>query len=151
MKSGLTPLFSGDDVERWFDHLQDRAEEKIFKLLSAGGEEFVKIARTKGSYHDQTGNLRSSIGYIIAIDGEIVSENFKESDKGSDKNTGRVKGRQVAEDISLSYPNGYIIVGVAGMDYAAAVEARGCDVVTSGNIKCNEYLRNALKSVFKKM
>ena len=151
MKSGLTPLFSGDDVERWFDHFQDRAEEKIFKLLSAGGEKFVEIARKKGSYHDQTGNLRSSIGYIIAIDGEIVSENFEESEKGSDKNTGKVKGRQVAEDISLSYPNGYIIVGVAGMDYAAAVEARGHEVVTGANTQCNEYLKKALQSVFKKM
>lgn len=151
MKSGLTPLFSGDNVERWFDHFQERAEERIFKLLSAGGEKFVEIARKKGSYHDQTGNLRSSIGYIIAIDGEIVSENFEESEKGTDKYTGKVKGRQIAEDISLSYPNGYIIVGVAGMNYAAAVEARGCDVVTSGDIACNEYLREALQSIFKKM
>ena len=147
----MTPLFSGDDVERWFDHFQNRAEEKIFKLLSAGGEKFVEIARKKGTYHDQTGNLRSSIGYIIAIDGEVVSENFEESEKGTDKQTGKTKGRRLAEEISLSYPNGYIIVGVAGMDYAVAVEARGCDVVTSGNIQCDEYLRKALKSVFKKL
>ena len=89
MKSGMTPLFSGDDVKRWFDHFQDRAEEKILKLLMAGGEKFVAIARKSGSYKDQTGNLRSSIGYVIAKDGEVIISNFKESNKGSDKSTGK--------------------------------------------------------------
>ena len=117
MKSGMTPLFSGDDVERWFDHFQDRAEEKILKLLMAGGEKFVAIARKSGSYKDQTGNLRSSIGYVIAKDGEVIIGNFEESIKGSDKATGKEKGCRVAEDISVSFSGGYILVGVAGMDY----------------------------------
>ena len=42
MKSGLTPLFSDADIDRWFDKFQERAEERIFKLLSAAGEKFVK-------------------------------------------------------------------------------------------------------------
>nr|DAJ26547.1 MAG TPA: hypothetical protein [Caudoviricetes sp.]DAX17305.1 MAG TPA: hypothetical protein [Caudoviricetes sp.] len=151
MKSGMTPLFSGDDVKRWFDHFQDRAEEKILKLLMAGGEKFVAIARKSGSYKDQTGNLRSSIGYVIAKDGEVIISNFKESNKGSDKSTGKEKGHRVAEDISLSFSGGYILVGVAGMDYAAAVEAKGYEVVTGANTQCNEYLKKALFSVFKKM
>ena len=40
MKSGLTPLFSDADIDRWFDKFQERAEERIFKLLSAAGEKF---------------------------------------------------------------------------------------------------------------
>lgn len=151
MKSGMTPLFSGDDIKRWFDHFQDRAEEKILKLLMAGGEKFVAIARKSGSYKDQTGNLRSSIGYVIAKDGEVIIGNFKESNKGSDKSTGKERGHRVAEEISLSFSGGYILVGVAGMDYAAAVEAKGYEVVTGANTLCNEYLKKALHSVFKKM
>lgn len=147
----MTPLFSGDDIKRWFDHFQDRAEEEILKLLMAGGEKFVAIARKSGSYDDQTGNLRSSIGYVIAKDGEVIISNFKESNKGSDKSTGKEKGHRVAEDISLSFSGGYILVGVAGMDYAAAVEAKGYEVVTGANTLCNEYLKKALFSVFKKM
>ena len=103
------------------------------------------------SYKDQTGNLRSSIGYVIAKDGEVIISNFKESNKGSDKSTGKEKGHRVAEDISLSFSGGYILVGVAGMDYAAAVEAKGYEVVTGANTQCNEYLKKALFSVFKKM
>lgn len=151
MKSGMTPLFSGDDVERWFDHFQGRAEEKTLKLLQAGGEKFVEIARKSGSYKDQTGNLRSSIGYVIAKNGDVIVENFKRSDKGINGSEGMSKGKQVAEEISLSFTGGYILVGVAGMDYAAAVEARGHEVVTGANIQCNEYLKKALQSVFKKM
>ena len=44
MKSGLTPLFSDADIDRWFDKFQERAEERIFKLLSAAGEKFVEVA-----------------------------------------------------------------------------------------------------------
>ena len=45
MKSGLTPLFSDADIDRWFDKFQERAEERIFKLLSAAGEKFVEVNR----------------------------------------------------------------------------------------------------------
>nr|DAZ05541.1 MAG TPA: hypothetical protein [Caudoviricetes sp.] len=151
MKPGLTPLFSDSDISQWFDHFQDRAEERFQKLFAAAGEKFVEIARKSGDYKDRTGNLRSSIGYIIAMDGDIVSENFEKSDKGSDGNTGLSKARQLAENISLAYQNSYVLIGVAGMEYAASVEAQGKDVVTTGDIQCQEYLRKALISVFNKI
>ena len=72
-------------------------------FLQAGGEKFIEVARRSGSYKDQTGNLRSSIGYIIAKDGEVVTENLKESDKGTDKTTGKYKGRRLARSLSFSY------------------------------------------------
>ena len=120
-------------------------------FLQAGGEKFIEIARKSGSYKDQTGNLRSSIGYIIAKDGEVVKENFVESDKGTDKTTGKYKGRRLAEKVSLSHANGYVLVGVAGMEYAAALEAKGYEVASGANAQCEKYLRDALKSVFSKI
>jgi len=122
MKSGLTPLFSDADIDRWFDKFQERAEERIFKLLSAAGEKFVEVARKSGNYTDRTGNLRSSVGYIIAMDGETVSENFEKSGKGNDGDTGISKARQLAEDISLAYQGSYVLIGVAGMEYAVHVD-----------------------------
>lgn len=50
-------------------------------LLQRTGEEFVKIARLEGNYIDHTGNLRSSIGYVIVKDGRIVGKNFQLSEK----------------------------------------------------------------------
>ena len=88
----MTPLFDQKSLERWFEQFQSKAEYKTLVLLQAGGEKFIEVARRSGSYKDQTGNLRSSIGYIIAKDGEVVKENFKESDKGTDKTTVNIKG-----------------------------------------------------------
>jgi len=81
----------------------------------------------------------------------VVTENFKEGDKGTDKTTGKYKGRRLAEEVSLSYTGGYVLVGVAGMEYAAAVEAKGYEVVSGANAQCEKYLRDTLKSVFSKI
>lgn len=151
MKNGMTPLFTTSQLDRWFEHFQSKAEDKMLVFLQAGGEKFIEVARRSGSYKDQTGNLRSSIGYIIAKDGEVVKENFVESDKGSDKTTGKHKGRRLAEEVSLSHAGGYILVGVAGMEYAAAVEAKGYEVISGANTQCEKYLRDTLKSVFSKI
>lgn len=48
-KGGLIPMWSDREVGRWFDYYVDRAEERIYKLLQRAGEEFVKIARKKGT------------------------------------------------------------------------------------------------------
>lgn len=151
MRNGMTPLFDQQSLKRWFDHFQSKAEDKMLVLLQAGGEKFIEVARRSGSYKDQTGNLRSSIGYVIAKDGEVVKENFTESDKGTDKTTGKYKGRRLAEKVSLSHTGGYVLVGVAGMEYAAAVEAKGYEVASGANAQCEKYLRDALKSVFSKI
>ena len=88
---------------------------------------------------------------IIAKNGEVVAENFTESEKGTDKTTGKYKGRRLAEEVSLSHSGGYVLVGVAGMEYAAAVEAKGYEVVSGANTQCEKYLRDTLKSVFRKI
>lgn len=151
MKAGLTPLFTTSQIDRWFEHFQSKAEDKMLVLLQAGGEKFIQVARRSGSYKDQTGNLRSSIGYVIAKDGKVVAENFKESDKGSDKSTGKFKGNRLAVEVSLSHKGGYVLVGVAGMEYAAAVEAKGYEVVSGANTQCEKYLKEVVKSIFKKI
>ena len=42
----------------------------LVKQLSFIGEECIRIARESGSYNDITGNLRSSIGYVVLVDGK---------------------------------------------------------------------------------
>ena len=147
--STFTPLFSDDEIDRWFDIFQEEAEEQIFIRLAAAGETFVGYARSLHTYDDHSGNLRSSIGYIIVRDGENVIENFEESERGTDKSTGISAGRQLAHTIALSYPSGLILIGVAGMQYAAAVEANGYDVVTGACSQAEAYLTKAVQSVFK--
>ena len=151
MKQGLTPLWTDDMVEDFFDRFIDRAEERILKLLSASGELFVRVARLYGSYKDHTGNLRSSIGYVIAKDGKIISSNFEVSPNGTEKAKGLERGKKLANEVSSLYKGGYVLIGVAGMDYAACVEAMGYDVASRACIQCEDYLRRASKRIFDRL
>lgn len=151
MRQGLTPLWSDEMVEDFFNRFIEQSGEKIMKILQRAGEVFVKNARLSGSYVDHTGNLRSSIGYIIIKDGDVLSENFQQSSRGTDKHKGLKQGRKLAKGIADMYPNGYVLIGVAGMDYAACVEAKGYDVVSSSGIKCEDDLRKASKKIFDRL
>lgn len=150
MKNGLTPLWDEKGTERWFDIFIDRTEEKTFQLLSRAGEVFVKYARDHGGYRDQTGNLRSSIGYVIVCDNDVLTENFESSDKGTDRSTGLGKARQLASQVGSSHPTGWALICVAGMTYAATVEAMGKDVITCAVTATEEDLRKQIQKVFDK-
>ena len=121
----------------------EKAERKQFMVLSRIGEEFVNKAREKqpseGSFTDQTGNLRSSIGYIIVKDGHVLKEFFP-----GGKPVGSGTGKDVAKDLAATYVDGFILIVVAGMDYAAAVESTGWDVIT-GSIPLKHEVKNLLK------
>lgn len=152
-KSGLTPMWTEREVERWFNRFIDRAEEQLYKLLQRAGEEFVKVARNSGKYDDHTGNLRSSIGYVIVINGEIVTENFEQSKKkGTDKTTGVNQASRLAQDIAKIYDKGFVLIGVAGMQYAVYVEAmENKDVISSASIQTEEWIKRQSKTLFDKL
>lgn len=151
-KSGLTPMWTEREVERWFNYHIGRAEEKLYKLLQRAGEEFVKIARNKKGFNDDTGNLRSSIGYVIVIDGEIVTEDFEKSEKGTDKATGVNQASRLSQDIAKIYNKGFVLIGVAGMKYAVYVEAmENKDVISSASIQTEEWIKKQSKTLFDKL
>lgn len=149
-KSGLIPLWTDSDIDRFFAYFTDKADDKIFQMLSAAGEKYIEVARKSGSYKDHTGNLRSSVGYMVFKDEECVAENFEKSSNGTDKQTGVTKARRLAKKIALELDTGWVLVLTAGMEYAARVEALGYDVATKGSIKSEEFLIRASKSLFDK-
>lgn len=120
-------------------------------MLSAAGERYIEVARKSGSYKDHTGNLRSSVGYMIFRDGKRVADNFEKSQNGTDRQTGVIKARRLAKKIALEVGTGWVLILTAGMEYAARVEALGYDVATSGTIQSEEYLRETSKNLFDKL
>jgi hypothetical protein len=100
-----------------------------------------------GGFNDQTGNLRSSIGFVIMHDGEIMHEDFTESLAGTDKATGVEKGKEYAKEIGEVYPKGWALITVAGMEYASYVEARGFDVITGSTLDAEVKLRAVMENV----
>lgn len=149
-KSGLTPLWTKRDIKKIFDKLGDSMDVVVLDILQRTGEEFVKVARLDGQYIDHTGNLRSSIGYIILRNGEVISKNFKLSNKeGTDKYTGMREAEQLAMELTSLYSKGYVLIGVAGMKYAAYVEAmENKDVISLAADKAEDFIRSQSRLLF---
>lgn len=133
--AGLTPMFNRQFILDRLQQITDNMDAKALEVLQYHGEEFVNKARSNRTYADETGNLRSSIGYIILHDGKVVNQNFKVNRSSIDGEVGRIEGMDTATQVANDYPKGWVLIGVAGMNYAAAVEALGYDVITGAEPK----------------
>lgn len=141
-------MFSKKDLDKWMSLFMDRVDEKTLTLLQASGEVFVKYARESGRYNDQTGNLRSSIGYVILKDGVEFSSNFEKQNVGTEGEKGVEKSMKLARDLGNTFNTGYVLIGVAGMEYAIYVEAmESKDVITGAQIRTQEWMRRAIKQI----
>lgn len=138
-----------EDAERW--------KTALVRGLMVVGEKCVNHARMlpslsradKGAnrphqpnYIDDTGNLRSSIGYVLVMDGELVAEsNFDVVGKGRQ---GSEDGRSYAERLALNHPTGIALIVVAGMHYAEYVAAKGYDVLDSSELLAEQLVKKLM-------
>ena len=136
MSSGETA--SDQELERWLSYI---------------GEELCAHARTitpghsTGGYDDQTGNLRSSIGFRLYKDGTAVKD-------GGFKNVGNGNGVEEAKNAldkyGLSYEistNGWTLLIVAGMSYATYVEAKGYNVLHLTKVEMGKKIEELKKEL----
>lgn len=111
----------------------NRAENEILKKLSFIGENAVNDARGNGDYLDHTGNLRSSIGYTILKNGETVrTSSFDRVKQEASKAKG--ESTKLLNELRTKFNTGFVLIVVAGMDYAVTVEARGRNVLSSSKL-----------------
>lgn len=116
------------------------------------GEEAVKVAREMGSYHDITGNLRSSIGYIILVDGKVVTNGVTVRFSGSKGNgeKGEAAANELLQKLKSKFAWGIVLILCAGMEYAAFVEnVKGKDVLTSAQHLAESLMNKLLKGIIK--
>lgn len=142
MDLNITPRFNMEQVRRQLAEQVSRIKQSALFTLRMAGEKFVGEARNNSTYSDQTGNLRSSIGYVILDNGVQVDENFE-----GDQQEGKETARRVAAEIAATYPTGLTLICVAGMDYAAAVEAKGFDVITFSAAVVVDWLQESMASL----
>ena len=127
----MIPRFTSKDVLTELENGKKKVEWAILNSLAIVGEQFVSDARNnvdisgafpKGNYQDRTANLRSSIGYFVLNNGQIVAKNTK----------GTAEGEAAAMQVMQSVPkSGFQLIGVAGMEYAGYVENMGYNVISS--------------------
>lgn len=120
-----------------------RKKAKCITWLEYVGEQCVNDARLTGSYTDRTGNLRSSIGYIIIDNGQIVTlSGFRQVAKGHE---GISRGKSFAQQIAAEIGPRLALVIVAGMNYAAYVQDRGYNVLDSAEELAQKLIPQLIK------
>lgn len=148
---GITPKFTRRDMDVLFKERLQRIDKAITLALCVLGEKCVNHARDLdpiAGFGDVTGNLRSSIGYVVYRNGSPVKTDFKlkSGPKGSGA-TGYSVGQSLATEIAAKYPKGYVLVVVAGMNYAVYVESKGRDVLTSAEKLAETELPKMLRQL----
>lgn len=123
----------------------ERVTSALIYNLCAVGEQVLNQARSTNSYKDQTGNLRSSIGYVVAVDGEVVQSSSFEVVK--DGAGGSRDGKSYALDLVKQFPEGIVLIVVAGMNYASYVSAKGYDVLDSSEVLAERLVPEILKQL----
>ena len=122
--------------ERYLEEAREMAKSQAIRALKAVGEECVDEAVQSGNYTDQTCNLRSSIGFVVADDGRVVEEGGFWNLGGSEGPTiGRAKAYEKASDSS-----GLALIIVAGMDYAEYVADKGFNVLDSAELLASQLI-----------
>jgi hypothetical protein len=114
--------------------------KKVTTVLSYFGEQTVNEARKCGDYRDRTGNLRHSISYIVR---DRVNKQLK-----FDFPERSEPRRAVDEAVNSVNQRDIDLVCVAGMQYAAHVEARGYTVLTEyvpGKTEIEKMIKQVVK------
>lgn len=131
--------------------------DEIVRALSYLGETCVGKIRDRSqmeSWIDQSGNLRSSVGYAIYERGKKEIESaFNIVKRGRE---GAAEGKKMVDELASMYSNTYALVVIAAMSYAEYVEAKdNKDVLASTELfarkEVNKYLTKAIERAEKKI
>lgn len=137
------------DVKVYMQKQAENLDRVVIRNLERLGMMAVTYARDRAgedSWYDQTGNLRSSIGYVVGKDGEVVSEGgFRTILNGAN---GSSEGKQFANELANSFANKYFLIVVAGMKYASYVEEMdNKDVLASASLFAEKELPKMVKRI----
>ena len=113
-----------DQLARFLKRYMEIVNEEMTRSLSYLGEQCVEKARDRAeedSWFDQTGALRSSVGYAVYEKGKKKIESafpiVREGSKGAEE------GRRMVDELAKLYSDTYTLVVVAAMNYAEFVES----------------------------
>lgn len=136
----------------------------IVQSLAYVGNEAVKHAREqaaqtgdkykkpeKPQYTVRTGNLVSSVGYVLTADGQkVIGSNF-DVVRGAwgDGSEGSAKGKVYADTLASEDTHEMSLVVVAGMPYGKYVQAKGYDVLNSAELLAKKLAKQKIQEAIK--
>lgn len=133
--------FADEVLKDWVDQVLQR-----LTMLCDDAIEQQWIQFRPQGYDDQTGQLRSSTGYIIYYNGKIMKERFELSPYGTDKYPGMKAGKEYAFSF-LRESTGWGITFVAGMEYASYVQGKGFSTLKHAEVIFNKGFYAKLDSI----
>lgn len=148
----IRPKFTRADVQKRLDAFLSVVHKRQIECLQALGEMCLTEARNNKGYMMQTGALLSSTGYTIFVDGVALHSQF-DAASGAESNAaqnGIKAGQALAEKVGKN-TKGVALVVVAGMNYAAYVEAKGYNVLSSAEHLAQRELPRMLKELIEDM
>lgn len=114
----------------------------VADVLCNVGEQCIIEARNNGDYEDQTGNLRSSIGYAVLMNGQVIQsdhvDKIKDGDEGVSEGLAFLQKR-----IKKASKKGVCLIVTAGMNYADYVETKKV-VLSSAELKAPVLVKQLL-------
>lgn len=141
----ITQVTPTQQINAYIEEQALRMMQKLIYNLKYVGEKCLNKARQSKAYKDQTGNLRSSLGYVLAIDGKIVTQStFHLVRHGVEGLSNR---STYAKEVIRQYPTGIVLVVVAGMSYASYVAAKKGDVLDSAELLAEKLVPKMLKKL----
>lgn len=154
-------------------------EDEQILAMKRLGEMCVENARMNGNYMDQTGNLRSSVGYAVFKDGTLISSTYDSVSVSAGTKTVTRRSKKTLKDGTVKEyiyttqvkiggdgaigaksgealarrigetTSGIALVCTAGMNYAIYVEASGRNVLTSAERLAEQQLPKMLAQLKK--
>ncbi len=155
---GIKCTTSMTSIDKYFEDEIMRKRKAQIECLKRMGEAAIKEARENHRYKDRTGNLTSSIGYCVLDNGKVIVESSFDVARGvwkDDKgrkhpysgDAGSSEGREFLHTLISEHSTGLVLIVVAGMDYAAYVEAKNLNVLDSAEQLVERELPQLLRQL----
>ena len=151
---GIEANFDMKAIDKYLSERLDTLDELIIRNLNFLGMKCVSLAKSLDTYKDRTANLRNSIGYVVLKNGRVKYENFKAEKQGAElsEESGVLIGLEFARDLAKRFSEGYVLIVVAGMQYASYVEdIHHLDVLSSAEKLAESEIENVAKKIINSM
>ena len=152
---GLEVKANMDEIRAYLEKEVAKHAKRLVSMLQYVGQTVVNEIRTShiSNWDDQTGNLRSSIGYTVLLDGvPQVTSAFEQVDgpERGKKNEpdGSAEGRNYLQSLVPLFPKGIALIIVAGMEYASYVEKmQNKTVLAQGEIEAETLIASMIQQL----
>lgn len=142
----IEPVFTNQDLLGLEQVIEKELLHRSTRVAFYIGEMLIAHAKTSTGFTDQTGNLRSSIGYMVFAKGQLKGDNYISHLGAQD---GMEQGKLLAMELGLPINGDVVLVVTAGMKYAIHVESKGYNVLTATEQYSKQVVNTLLKQLTK--